>query len=185
MKYVKNYQGILMTNTYTFNSLSQSYLSILTSVELVSQISLSVSVCLFVCFSVWSTNFWEWLNIFFRNFAYGSLRHCWGSYKYIKNSHLSSTSSEGGILDYFYPFLCFLCSSRSWELFNIFSLNFVEMFLALIDGHYTQKNHCIALSPGGHLGIIFGLIWCLFQYFSKTVQYFLVKFYTDVLGILH
>ena len=156
-----------MANTYTFNSLNQSYLSILTSVELVSQISLSVSVCRFVCFSVCSTIFWEWLNIFFWNFAYGSLRGCWGSLKHLRNLHLSPTPDKGSILGYFCPFLWgFLCSSLSWEWFNIFSWNFVEIFLVLIWWSLNTKKSL-------HSSLCWGLFWVIFGLILMFVPIFL------------
>ena len=52
-------------------------LSILTLVGLVSQIKLSVSVCLFVCLSVYMFHhFSRMTEYFFWNFAYGPTRHC-------------------------------------------------------------------------------------------------------------
>ena len=144
---------------------------ILTSVELFSQIKLSVSVCLFVCLYLCSPIFWEWLNIFFRNFGYGPLGHCWSSHKKFTPA---TNPREWDILSYF------LHSSFSWGRFNISSWYFVKMFLVSL----RYKNHSVALSAGSHFGLFLGSFYCIFQYFLRTVQHFLLKFYTDVLGIL-
>ena len=113
----------------------------ITSVELVNQIKLFVSVCLFVYLYLCSTIFWEWLNIFFRNFGYGPLRHCWSGHKH-KKFTIVTNPREGGILGYFCPFLCccfFLHSSFSWERFNILSWSFVKMFLVSLCYKKSQR----------------------------------------------
>ena len=164
----------------TQNSLNQSFLSILTSVELVSEIKLSASFYLFAYLYLCSTIFWEWLNIFFRNFEYGPLRHWWGSHKH-KNSHLSPTLGKGAFWVIFAHFCrVFLHSLFSWERFNILSWNLKKCFWC----HYATKNHSVALSAGSHFGLFLGSFCFMFQYFLRTIQYFLMKFYTDVLGIL-
>ena len=104
---------------------------ILTSVELFSQIKLSVSVCLFVCLYLCSPIFWEWLNIFFRNFGYGPLGHCWGSHKKFTPA---TNPREWDILSYF------LHSSFSWGRFNISSWYFVKMFLVSLRYKKSQRS---------------------------------------------
>ena len=131
----------------TQNSLNQSFLSILTSVELVSEIKLSASFYLFAYLYLCSTIFWEWLNIFFRNFEYGPLRHWWGSHKH-KNSHLSPTLGKGAFWVIFAHFCrVFLHSLFSWERFNILSWNLKKCFWC----HYATKNHSVALSAGSRV----------------------------------
>ena len=50
-------------------------------------------------------------------------------------------------------------------------------------GHYTQKIQSMVFSTGGHFGLLLGSFWCMFQYFLRNVRFFLMKFYTDILGI--
>ena len=50
-------------------------------------------------------------------------------------------------------------------------------------GHYTQKIQSMVFSTGGHFGLLLGSFWCMFQYFLRNVWFFLMKFYTDILGI--
>ena len=53
------------------------------------------------------------------------------------------------------------------------------------DGHYTKIFiHIIYVSTGGQFVVFLEpLSWCMFLYFLRTVQYFLMKFCTDVLSI--
>ena len=50
-------------------------------------------------------------------------------------------------------------------------------------GHYTQKIQSMVFPTGGHFGLLLGSFWCMFQYFLRNVRFFLMKFYTDILGI--
>ena len=73
----------------------------------------------------------------------------------------------------------FSCSSISWELCNILLWNCVHMCLVVL---------CWFHSAGGRaiLGVFFILAYFgiyIFLYFLKTVQYFLIKFCIDVIGI--
>ena len=150
-------------------------MSILTSVELVSQTKLHVSVYLFVSLYLCSTIDWIF---FFRGFGYGPFRHCWGGHKHKKLTSVTNPR-EAGILGSYIPHffengLTFLsrifcktvpgvttlqkitvwhsllgvilgyfwahftvCSNISWEAFNIFSRNFIQMFLIYPNGYYT------------------------------------------------
>ena len=82
-----------------WNYLNQSYLSILTSVELVSQTKLHVSVYLFVSLYLCSTIDWIF---FFRGFGYGPFRHCWGGHKHKKLTSVTNPR-EAGILGSYIP----------------------------------------------------------------------------------
>ena len=101
--------------------------------SLVNQIKLSLSVCLFVYLFVYMFHHFSRMTEYvFWSFTYGPLRHCWDGHKHIKNSHLLPTP---GLFywNIFAHFLwVFLGSSLSFEKFNIFSWNFVKMFLVLL-----------------------------------------------------
>ena len=142
------------------NSLSQSYLSILTSVELVSQIKLSVSVCLFVCLSVYMFyHFLRMTEYFFSESLHMDLWNIPEVVTNVKNRHLSSTSG-GGILGYFCPFWGFFYIHLFLKngLYNTFSWDFVEMILVLIWWSLQPKNPSMTLSAWVSFWVIFGLI---------------------------
>ena len=79
------------SNDPTFSQSVILKLSILTLVGPVSQIKLSVSVCLFVSLSIYVPPFFENDGMFFLKLGIWPLRHCWGVHKHIKNSYLSPT----------------------------------------------------------------------------------------------
>ena len=87
----------------TQNALSQSYMSILTSVELVNQISLSVCRFVYLSVSLYVPPFLENNWLFFVELC------IWTFETFMRWSqtwkHLSPTPGEGKILGYFCPFL--------------------------------------------------------------------------------
>ena len=148
------------------NSLSQSYLSILTSVELVSQIKLSVSVCLFVCLSVYMFyHFLRMTEYFFSESLHMDLWNIPEVVTNVKNRHLSSTSG-GGILGYFCPFWGFFYIHLFLKngLYNTFSWDFVEMILVLIWWSLQPKK---SQHDTLCMGVILGYFWAYFDVCSN------------------
>ena len=77
----------------------------------------------------------------------------------------------GVILGYFWAHFT-VCSNISWEAFNIFSRNFIQMFLVYTNGYYTIFFFRVMSTCNP--------FWCTFLYFLRIVQYLLVKFCIDV-----
>ena len=75
------------------------------------------------------------------------------------------------------------CSSISCEPFNIFSWNFVH---EIFDVHYTNilYSYHLLLCWGPFGVFLDGLFFCIFLYFLRTFQYFLMNFCTDFFGII-
>ena len=139
-----------------------------------------MSVCLSFCRYVAPFFQNDWI-FFSWNFAYGPLRHCWGGHKHKKFISVTYLREGGDILGYFCPFLWgFLCSSFSWHFLMEFCKYVFGITLLVITHKKTQS---MAFSAGGHFGLLLGSFWCMFQYFLRNVQFFLMKFYTDILGI--
>ena len=76
----------------------------------------------------------------------------------------------GVILCYFWAHFA-VCSNISWGPFNIFSWNFIQMFLVYSNSHYTIFLF-MSFPPGAHSGV--------FLYLLRIVQYFLMKFCINV-----
>ena len=79
------------------------------------------------------------------------------------------------------------CFSISTEPFHIFSWNFVYSDVCGTTLTVTTLKyfiHIIYFSAGGHFWVFLDpLFWCMFLQFSRIVQYFLMKFCTDVFCI--
>ena len=139
----------------TKSSLNQSYLSILTSVELVSQVKLSVSFCLFVCLSVCMFHpllrMKELLFLKLWICTFEALMRWSQRWKF---TSVTYPRASGVIFANFYGLV--LRSSFSSEQFNIFSWNFVELFLVLYWwSPHTQK----VTAWHSLLGFILGYFW--------------------------
>ena len=90
--------------------------------------------------------------------------------------------SSGGCFEVFWG-LFWHITSNFWEPFNILSWNFVQTFLVFLL-RVAALFFSISWSCWGALGGIFGLIWTrLFIWYFITIQFFLMKIFTGVLGI--
>ena len=134
------------------NSLNQSK-SILTSVELVSQICLFVGlcVCLFLCM----------LHHFLRMTEYIFLKLCIWNFQALLR--WSEPSKNSHLLGYFCPFLScfffffFFCTLLFFlSTVKHFLMKFCKNFLGITLIVTTQKCYSMALSAGIHLGVIWG-----------------------------
>ena len=63
----------------------------------------------------------------------------------------------GVILGYFWAHFT-VCSNISWEAFNIFSRNFIQMFLVYTNGYYTIF-FFVSCPPATHSGVRFSVSW--------------------------
>ena len=185
-------------------------MSILTSVELVSQTKLHVSVYLFVSLYLCSTIDWIF---FFRGFGYGPFRHCWGGHKHKKLTSVTNPR-EAGILGSYIPHFfengltfyqeffvkLFLVSLRykksqrgtlCWESFWVIcglillyvpiSLEKRSIFFQEI--LYRCSWYTLTVTTLFFFFCVMSTcnpFWCTFLYFLRIVQYLLMKFCIDV-----
>ena len=60
---------------------------------------------------------------------------------------------------------------------------FLGVTLKVITHTHKKEIHSIVLSAGCHFEVFCGSFLCMFLCFVRTVQFFLMKFYADVIGI--
>ena len=147
-----------LSNGPTFSQSVILKLSALTLVGLVSQIKLSVSVCLFVYLSLHIFHhFSRMTEYFFWNLAYGPLRHCGGGHKHTKNSHVPATL--GLFLPIFVGFFTFLFFLRRvWHFFMKCCRNVLVVTLMVTTHKKITAWHSL-------LRVILGYFWLILMYF--------------------